>query len=132
MIDIKKVIICNMLFNLATFAMVLSFMIMLSEYSHKVNAVVKRVDTEMDKLNIQNYTDSILYYAHEIKQEMNDMNLQNYSIEFINYASEFKDYAMQFENYATEFKNSIWEIYNITETIKQDINKVMKYFNHTF
>jgi len=124
MIDIKKIIICNMLFNLATFAMVLSFMIMMSDYSHKVNAVVKRVDTEMDKLNIQNYTDTLLYYANEIKQDFNNFNSKNYTDELLNYASEFYYYS-------TEFKNSVWEIYNITETIKQDINKILSYFNRT-
>ncbi len=113
-----------MLFNLATFAMVLSFMIMMSDYSHKVNAVVKRVDTEMDKLNIQNYTDTLLYYANEIKQDFNNFNSKNYTDELLNYASEFYYYS-------TEFKNSVWEIYNITETIKQDINKILSYFNRT-
>lgn len=101
--DNRKILILNLCINIITFSLVLSSIITIFSFTNKANAFVKKVDTQMENLNIQNYTEEVIYYLNEIKQELQDSNFRYY----------------------------IGEIYNVSLTIKYDIDKFWAFFNKT-
>jgi len=101
--DNRKLLILNLCINLITFSLVLSSIIAIFSFTNKTDAFVKKVNTQMENLNIQNYTEEVIYYLNEIKQELQNSDVRYY--------------------------NS--EIYNVSLIIKQDIDKFWAFFNRT-